>query len=360
MPQRFVLRPQQWLPPGFATAAIALAALFCGPFSPGVPAVRAQGASRGGVAPVSPPAVRPPPTPPSAATTGGASPATDGNAARRPIRFTFWNVQWFPGRYPVSRPGQRESHIAAVVPIVQRLDPDVLGLEEVGEEAGARLIVDQLPGFRLDTVSGFVREETGEPSRQQLVLASRLPLINAWWEHWKPGPDGSRPTRGFAFAAYQPTPGQVLLVYCLHLKSNRKDKDGSDAGNIPQREESARQLLAHQQAMTAAYAKLGEVTVVVGGDMNTSLDDARFLRETTLRNWQKAGFQWAFASLPYPQRITLPGEGRYPDTCFDHIFFRAATPRATPTLRSVEVERTGRDASDHRPVSMVLELEKRG
>ncbi len=317
------------------------AAILCG-LSPS-PAAWAQGASR-----------------PNAAVSSAPAAATNPNAANRPVRLTFWNVEWFPGRYPKPRPGQRESHVAAVVPVVQRLDPDVLGLEEVGEEPGARLIVDQLPGFHLDTVTGYVREETGELSHQQLVLASRLPLINAWWEHWKPGADGFTPTRGFAFAAYQPMPGQVLLVYCLHLKSNRKDKSGSDAGNIPQREESARQLLAHQQAMTAAYSKLGNVTVVIGGDMNTSLDDARFLRETTLRNWQKAGFQWVFANVPFPQRITLPGGGRYPDTCFDHIFFRAATPLATPKLRSVEVERTGRDASDHRPVSAVLELKSQG
>ena len=289
---------------------------------------------------------------PAAAAAGSSNAAI----ANRPIRFTFWNVEWFPGRYPKPRPGQRESHVAAVVPVVQRLDPDVLGLEEVAEEPGARLIVDQLPGFHLDTVTGFIREETGELSHQQMVLASRLPLINGWWERLKPGANGFTPTRGFAFAAYQAAPNQVVLVYGLHLKSNRKDKSGSDANNVPQREESARQLLAHQAAMAQAYSRLGNVSVVIGGDMNTSLDDARFLRETTLRQWQKAGFQWVFASLPFPQRITLPGGGRYPDTCFDHLFFRAASPLATPRLQGVSVERTGRDASDHRPVSVALTL----
>ncbi|MBV9126721.1 MAG: endonuclease/exonuclease/phosphatase family protein [Verrucomicrobia bacterium] len=282
------------------------------------------------------------------------SPAAVGTG--RPVRFTFWNVEWFPGRRPNAGVRAQANHVAAVVPVVQRLDPDVLGLEEVGEEAGARRIIEQLPDFHLDVVTGFIREGTGELTHQQTVLASRLPLLNAWWESWKKAANGGpAPARGFAFAAYQPAPGQVLLVYGVHLKSNRVDNSGGGVDPIVQRDESARQLLAHQQAMAAAYGKLGNVTIVVGGDMNTSLDDARYLREQSLRSWQKGGFAWVFKEVPFPQRITLPGEGRYPDACFDHIFFRDGGSGAR--LVSASVERTGRNCSDHRPVSAAIALQ---
>ena len=280
----------------------------------------------------------------------------------RRVKFTFWNVEWFPGRRPDAQETARERHVAAVVPVVQRLDPDVLGLEEVADADAARRITDGLPGgFRVDVATEFQRE-TGEPTRQQTILASRLPLVNGWWESWHPTADGMRPRRGFAFAAYQPAPGQVLLVYALHLKSNRVDEPGGAATNAAMRVESVRQLVAHARAMAAAYAKMGAVTVVLGGDLNTSLDDPRFASEGTLQTLLGDGYRWAFQNVPPADRVSLPGGGRYPDTTFDHVFFRSFDPAgvATAGLISVGVEPTGHECSDHRPVSATLELKGKG
>ncbi len=280
----------------------------------------------------------------------------------RRVKFTFWNVEWFPGKRPDAKETARERHVAAVVPVVRRLDPDVLGLEEVADAAAARRITDGLPGgYRVDVATEFQRE-TGEPTRQQTILASRLPLVNGWWESWRPTADGLRPRRGFAFAAYQPVPGQVLLVYALHLKSNRVDEPGGAATNAAMRAESVRQLLAHARAMAAAYAKLGAVTVVFGGDLNTSLDDPRFAAEGTLPALLADGYRWAFQDVPPADRVSLPGGGRYPDTTFDHVFFRSFAP-AGGTAAGVElggagVEPTGQECSDHRPVSATLEFKK--
>lgn len=281
----------------------------------------------------------------------------------RRVKFTFWNVQWFPGKQPDAKETARERHVAAVVPVVRRLDPDVLGLEEVADADAARRITDGLPGgYRVDVVTEFQRE-TGEPTRQQTILASRLPLVNGWWERWRPTAEGLRPRRGFAFAAYQPTAGQVLLVYALHLKSNRVDEPGGAATNAAMRVESVRQLVAHARAMAAAYAKMGAVTVVLGGDLNTSLDDPRFAAEGTLQALLGDGYRWAFRDVPPADRVSLPGGGRYPDTTFDHVFFRSFDPAGGPTAGGVGlvgagVEPTGRECSDHRPVSATLELKK--
>jgi len=64
------------------------------------------------------------------------------------------------------------------------------------------------------------------------------------------------PPRGFAFAAYELAPRQVVLIYDVHLKSNR----GDIQENIPLRQESIRQLRAHMSAMESAYGKLGAIT----------------------------------------------------------------------------------------------------
>ena len=229
----------------------------------------------------------------------------------RTLTVMFWNVEWFPGRRPNAGERAKASHVAAVVPVVERLDPDVLGLEEVSDAAGAHLIADHLKGFRVDVCTEFVRAPENEPSRQQTVLCSRLPLLDCGWETWKPTANGLQPRRGFAFAAYQPTPGEILLVYGVHLKSNVPDEPGGVETNTAMREESGRQLLAHERAAAARYAKTGRVRLaVVGGDMNTSLDDARFGSEQTLRAWlDGGGWRWAWDGVPLERRYTLAGRG---------------------------------------------------
>jgi hypothetical protein len=76
--------------------------------------------------------------------------------------------------------------------------------------------------------------------------------MSAWAEEWKAG-GAITPPRGFAFAAYELAPKQLLLVYALHLKSNR----GELVENVAIREESMRQLLAHMKEMEAAYGNSG-------------------------------------------------------------------------------------------------------
>ncbi len=267
------------------------------------------------------------------------------------VAFTFWNVEWFPGRRPTAKERARASHVAAVVPVVERLDPDVLGLEEVGDADAAHLIADHLKGCRVDVCTEFTRAPTNEPSRQQTVLCSRLPLLASGWQSWQPTADGLTPRRGFAFAVYQPTLGEVLLVYGVHLKSNFLDEPGGDATNAAMREESTRQLLVHERAAAARYAAGGARVrlAVVGGDMNTSLDDARFEHEQTLRRLLgEGGLLWAWAGVPSERRFTLPGEGRYPAACFDHIFYHV---EGGVRLVDCAMEPTSHSASDHHPVT---------
>lgn len=280
------------------------------------------------------------------------APAAAGPSTAPAITLTFWNVEWFPGRKPNPSQNARDAHLAAVAPVLEKLNPDLLGLEEVADQAAAQSVANHLKGFKVDVCSQFPLPDSSEIGRQQVVLCSRLPVLQAWAEPWKPGPDGLLPRRGFVVAAYQPAPGQVLLVYGLHLKSNRVDTAGGEPDNVAMREESARQLLAHVKAMTAAYAALGKVSVVIGGDLNTSLDDPRFAAETTLPDLQAAGFQWVWRDVPLSERYTLPGAGHYPATCFDHLFWQSATARLTDGF----VEPTGKDCSDHRPVTARLTL----
>jgi endonuclease/exonuclease/phosphatase family metal-dependent hydrolase len=169
--------------------------------------------------------------------------------------------------------------------------------------------------------------------------------MSAWHELWKA--NGTIvPPRGFAFAAYQTSPRQVLLVYAVHLKSNV----GESRENVSMREESAKQLRSHMEAMQAAYGKLGNVAWVIGGDFNTSMDDNQFAAEKTLRGWIENGFGWSWKNMPLSSRVSLPPAKEFPPTCFDHIFCKGAT------IRKAWVVNTSPKSSDHRPVMATLDF----
>ena len=264
--------------------------------------------------------------------------------AQAQVKAAFWNIAWFPGKRPNAYKGEQVRQIKSVHADIARLDADVIGLEEMRDFESASLAVQPLAGFKVDVCSNFPPRE-GQAEAQQVAIASRLQPMSAWAEEWKSG-SAITPPRGFAFAAYEIAPKKMLLVYALHLKSNR----GELVENVAIREESMRQLLAHMKDMERAYGKLGSITWLVGGDFNTAPDDPRFKNEKTLATLTAGGFRWSWQGMPLEQRVTLPPDERFPAACFDHIYYRGAA------LRKAEVIVTDDKSSDHRAVRAVFDL----
>jgi endonuclease/exonuclease/phosphatase family metal-dependent hydrolase len=260
------------------------------------------------------------------------------------ITATFWNVQWFPGRRPNASRGEENRQIRAVHADLAQLNSDIMALEEVRDSEHAALAIKPLAGFKVDVCSNFPPRE-GQNEAQQVAITSRLQPLSAWSELWKPS-GAIVPPRGFSFAAYQFAPRQLLLVYALHLKSNR----GEIREDIRIREESTQQLIAHMKAMENAYGKLGALSWIVGGDFNTAPDEPRFASEKTVPSLRAAGFRWCWEGIPFTSRITVPADLRYPAACFDQIFFRGAT------LVKAWVADTSSQSSDHRAVTATLTL----
>ena len=230
------------------------------------------------------------------------------------------------------------------VRVVTHEAPYEIGLEEVRDFEHAALAIQPLRDFKIDVCSNFPPRE-GQNEAQQIAIASRLPAMSAWAELWKPG-GAITPPRGFAFAAYQLSPKQVLLVYSLHLKSNR----GEIHEDIRIREESMQQLRAHMKAMNGAYGKIGALTWIVGGDFNTAPDEPRFAGEKTVPGLLADGFSWVWQGIPLSSRITMPADARYPAAAFDQIFYRGAS------LGKAWVASTSVQSSDHRAVNAVFNL----
>jgi endonuclease/exonuclease/phosphatase (EEP) superfamily protein YafD len=265
---------------------------------------------------------------------------TPGNS----ITAAYWNIQWFPGKRPNATRGEEFKQISSVHRDIIKLNADFVGMEEVRSFEHAAIAIQPLHGFKVDVCSNFPPRE-GQNEPQQVAIASRLQPMSAWAEAWKPG-GAIIPPRGFAFAAYQIAPKQMLLVYALHLKSNR----GGLREDIAIRQESIHQLLAHMRAMADAYGKLGNLTWIVGGDFNTAPDDPRFAAEKTTRDLSAEGFNWVWQNVPIVGRITLPPDRLYPPACFDHIFYRGAK------LQRAWVVNTSPQSSDHRAIEAVFEF----
>ena len=270
------------------------------------------------------------------------SPATASGDVESTVNVAFWNIKWFPGGRPNAYKGEEVRQIRAVHEDITKLDADVIGFEEVRDWQSAGLAVKPLPGFKVDVCSNFPARE-GQGVSQQVAIVSRLQPMSAWAEEWKAG-GAITPPRGFAFAAYELAPRKILLVYALHLKSNR----GEVVENVAIREESMRQLLVHMEDMEAAYGKLGAITWVVGGDYNTAPDDLRFKEEKTMKSLTDQGFRWTWEGMPLEQRVTLPPDKRFPAACFDHILYRGAT------LKKAEALPTSDTSSDHRAIRAEL------
>jgi len=208
----------------------------------------------------------------------------------------------------------------------------------------ATIAIGPLAGMKVDVVSNFPPRESQDVG-QQVAIASRFQPLSAWIEMWKAN-GALVPPRGFAFAAYEVAPRLLLLVYAVHLKSNR----GEVSEDIAIREESMRQLMAHTRAMNEAYGKMGTVSCIVGGDFNTAPDDPRFAGEKTTRLLRDNGFSWSWHEIPFARRITMPADKLYPAACFDHIFVRNAK------FNSARVIEMSRGSSDHNAIFAEVQL----
>ena len=270
--------------------------------------------------------------------------AQDQSPSRTQITVTFWNVQWFPGRRPNASRAEENRQSRAVHADLAQLNSDVIALEEVRDYEHASLAVKPLAGFKVDVCATFPPRE-GQNEAQQVAITSRLQPLSAWSELWEPS-EAIVPPRGFAFAAYEVAPRQLLLVYALHLKSNR----GEIHEDMRIRETSMQQLLAHMKAMNTAYGKLGALSWIVGGDFNTAPDEPRFASEKTIPNLRADGFRWCWEGIHFNSRITVPADLRYPAASFDHIFYRGAT------LVKAWVANTSPQSSDHHAVNAVFQL----
>ena len=259
-----------------------------------------------------------------------------------------WNIEWFPGREPGASNSQAEDHAKTVKKELKKINPDIFLAQEIRDWDAFIDLCSAIPDLQVAAVSHY--RQGNAIGKQQTAIASKLPVIAAWYDNWKPAED--QPPRGYTAAVVQiPGTENLLLVYSLHLKSNRAKGEEDTKSNYAQREESARQLLAHVEEMQGKAFKDRIVGVIVGGDFNTN-HDGQF-DDKTVEILAEAGFANTWEGVSRKRRETWIGGGNYEPTTFDYIMTKGlGSPRAD--LIDVPEE-----ASDHRPVALEIELSSR-
>jgi endonuclease/exonuclease/phosphatase family metal-dependent hydrolase len=254
------------------------------------------------------------------------------------VRVVTWNLEWFPGGRPGADQQAQDAHFLQVAAVLPQLRADVIVLQEVRNDEVMQNLCTAMPGFRVHVTSAFKDAFTRKPGDQQISILSRFPADAAWAEPW--AKSWANAPRGYAYARL--LVGNVPLhVYGLHLKSNL----GDPAANTAKREDAMEQLLGHVQTQTQPRER-----VAVVGDFNTSKEQINLAADRTLRKVEQAGFFWTFEGIPLEHRITIPGGGRYPDACFDHIFTRNLGRPVAMVLKDTP-------GSDHFPVIVDLAID---
>ncbi len=277
---------------------------------------------------------------------GGGSPAVA--ATPSTLRVAAWNLEWFPGRSPDPTPEAAAEQIPLVQEGIRKINPDILLSSEVQSWQAMQTAIAKTPGLQLHVVSAYVSQDTGELWKQQLAIASKLPCIAAWAESFRPTIPGI--PRGFAFAALEkPGTSDLILVYSVHLKSNRSRNDREAQVNFRHRDESARLILEHIDLMRRTlFSNRTIAGIIVGGDINTD-HDGKF-GDRVVEIFTSAGFQNTWDKTPRDQRLSWRGSQQFEPTTFDYIFLQGF-PRVQAHLAN-----TPEGASDHDAVLVEIPL----
>ncbi|MFQ3671770.1 MAG: endonuclease/exonuclease/phosphatase family protein [Verrucomicrobiia bacterium] len=263
------------------------------------------------------------------------------------LQAVTWNIEWFPGKSRNADPATREAHAQLVQTELKKIDPDLFLAQEIADWQSFAELCAAVPGLRPVALSAFSNEETGEYWPQQLGIASKLPVEAAWSEPWKEG--DPTPRRGFTVAALRlPQSDRLLLVYNLHLKSNRSNSDEEAQLNFRTRNESIRQLLAHIHATETVLFRNRVAAVLIGGDFNTN-HDGQFA-DQVIPLLLDAGFHHTWANVPRNQRLTWRGSDRFEPTTFDHFFTKGLAKVKAQLLTVPDA------TSDHWPVQIRFPL----
>ena len=272
-----------------------------------------------------------------------------------PLKALTWNIEWFPGGRPKAKQEEKDKQFASVQAELTKLKPDIFLAQEVTDEDAFKKLVATMPGMKVDVFSRFLEPDSETVGPQQCCIASNLKANSAFFEPFKPTANLPNLRRGFAFAALEHPEGGLIMLYSVHLKSNRGSETPEGEQDVANtRAESVRQIIAHKAAMEKQFAGQKIKGWLIAGDFNTN-HDGQFPKCTAIADLVKAGFHNTWDSTPKEQRLTWyngPWDKKFKPTTFDYMMTMGFGKTQAKTISGIS-----RETSDHDPVMLLLEAE---
>jgi len=244
--------------------------------------------------------------------------------------------------------------VEMIADVLKKLDADVVGFQEVENEAVLKAIVSEyLPGMGYEYAAVPLTNDT---RGIKLGIISRLPVISITSYRWQTltHPDTDQTwqfARDLFHAKLQTSTGEVLHVFVVHLKS-KGSRDG-DPQSVKWRTSEAMRI---RQIIGDMIANNPNELVVLMGDFNSMPDQPG---TTTLLSPAADGsavMSDCHASIPMDDRTTYPSE-RFPNSVIDFILTSPAmTARLVPGSAVVFKDPELTKGSDHLPVMAEFDM----
>jgi endonuclease/exonuclease/phosphatase family metal-dependent hydrolase len=244
--------------------------------------------------------------------------------------------------------------VKAIADALREIDADVVGFQEVENEAVLQAMVDEfLPGMGYDYVAVPL---TNDGRGIKLGLISRLPIQSITSYRWQTftHPDAKRTWR-FArdlFHARLEAPGGGLIhVFVVHLKS-KGSRDG-DPQSVMWRSSEAMRI---RQIIGGMLANNPDERIVLMGDFNSKPGEPAVSAILTPDPAGHTVLSDSHRDIPLADRTTYPSE-RFPNSVIDFIFTspamaRRLIPDSPMIFNDPELTR----GSDHLPIFVEFDM----
>lgn len=249
--------------------------------------------------------------------------------------------------------------IIAMAKAIKQLDADVVMFQELENEFVLQAMVDEfLPnaGYRY-----VAAQRTNSNRGINLGIISRFPITQLRSYRFQTLTHPDAPGREWRFArdlmraTLDIGLDRPVDVFSVHLKSNR---DGPNDPNS--RLYRTAEAIRLKEIVREELAQDPEALIVLAGDFNSNYEE----RPDQARPWPAMAHLMkpeadgshllvdVHAHLSDEQRVTIPGDGRYPPATFDYILASPAMARSY-VRDSAEIIRNPAITvgSDHRPLA---------
>ena len=268
---------------------------------------------------------------------------TNGPSVDARLRICSYNIQNFNDAKDDEK-GRKKKHLKQqakdAASVLKKIDADVVIIQEIENGDVLKLLNRNMgSAHTFNYITRFDYPEHRD-AKLNIAVLSRLPLKDLMELDFSPLQGVDRPSRGVLRFSIELNKDERLLVYGVHLKSNRGEREE----NIARRASAVSAIRADIERMRRSEVD-HEWHFMVAGDMNMDTDSDEFKDDDSLRSI--SGMVDLWSGRPIEERTTHPKrtvrwKGKeYPAVAFDRFLVSPSLTQAPWTVGSAEALKEG-------------------